>query len=194
MRIGHLWYHRAARKGGEWRAAFLRSRPCDPAATIGRLSTAPQGRLGWFSRWIAILTTPFKFLGVSGWTDTGCSGRGIGTLVREAQHSTDGFWTLDVRLEAFSIGNRKALPGRFLRIEIEPGTRAHAACEATTLPEDCPVWFGGPILVDTDGPFLEAHPDADFEAIGVSETPREWHTRPGAQERLFPPRARNRRS
>jgi hypothetical protein len=191
MRFGHLWYHRMAGKGGEWRAAFLRSRPCDPAGTVGRLSVAPQPALGWFSRWIAILTTPFKFLGISGWTDTGCFGKGIGRLVRDAQHSTDGFWTLDVRLETFSIAGRPGVPGCFLRIEVEPGTHAHAACSEGAIPRRCHVWFAGPVLVDDDGPFLEVHPDADFEVIGVSETAQEWQTRDRSEIERRHPGVRN---
>ena len=194
MRFGHLWYHRMAGKGGEWRAALLRSRSCEPAGTVGRLSVAPQPALGCFSRWIAIFTTPFKFLGISGWTDTGCCGKGIGRLVRDAQHSTDGFWTLDVRLETFSIAGRPGVPGCFLRIEVEPGTRAHAACSEQTIARRCHVWFAGPVLVDDDGPFLEIHPDRDFEVIGVSETAEERQTRDGAESDRGLPRARNGRS
>ena len=166
MKLGHLWYHRMAGKGGEWRAAFLQSRPCDPAATLARLSDEPRPALSWFSRWIAILTTPFKFLGVSGWTDTGCSGQGTGNLVRDAQHSTDGFWTLDVGLDSFAVDEREAAAGRFLRIEIEPDTAAHAVCAAQSIAARRSVRFAGRILVDTDGPFLEVHPAGDFEVIG----------------------------
>jgi hypothetical protein len=166
MKAGHLWYHRMAEKGGEWRAAFLRSRPCDPPATMARLSAEPQSALCWLSRSIAILTTPFKYLGISGWTDTGCFGSGRGSLVRNAQHSTDGFWTLDVALDAFAIGELPAAAGRFLRIEVEPGTAAHAVCSAQLIEARSEVRFAGPLLVDTDGPFLEVHPAGEFEVIG----------------------------
>jgi len=165
MRIRHLWYHRMAEKGGEWRSAFLRSRPCDPVATLSMLSGVPQPELSWFSRWIAFFTTPFKFLGISGWTDTGCTGRGRGRLVRDAQHSTDGFWTLDVGLEWFSINDTESDTGRFLRIEIEPGTAAHAVCERESIRADRDVRFASALVLDADGPFLEAHPDDDFSVI-----------------------------
>jgi hypothetical protein len=166
MKSGHLWYHRMAEKGGEWRAAFLRSRPCDPVATMARLSGEPQPALCWLSRWVAIVTTPFKYLGISGWTDTGCFGKGTGILVRNAQHSTDGFWTLDVALDRFGIGEMEVGAGRFLRIEVEPDTPAHAVCSARLIEARSPVSFAGPLLVDTDGPFLEVHPAGDFEVIG----------------------------
>lgn len=191
MRLGHLWYHRMAAKGSAWRGAFLRSRPCDPAATIGRLSTEPQPGLCWLSRWIAIVTTPFKFVGISGWTDTGCSGRGIGDLVRDAQHSTDGFWTLDVRLESFRVGDRDAAAGRFVRIEVEPGSRAHAVCSERAIRARCAVGFSGAILVDTDGPFLEVHPDQDFDVLGVSASGEERHSRDRSGGGLVPLRARD---
>ena len=173
MRIRHLWYHRAARKAGGWRAAFLGARPCDPAATVAQLGGLPEPALSWFDRWIAILTTPFKFLGISGWSDTGCSGRGRGRLVRDAQHSTDGFWTLDVALDAFEIGACQAAADRFLRIEVEPDTAAHAVCSAEPISGGEEIAFGGPIVIDTDGPFLECHPLDDLAVLGIHVSRRE---------------------
>ncbi len=164
MRIRHLWYHhRNARSG--WRAAFLSAAPCEPERTIGRLSAVPQPGLGWFSRMVAWFTTPFKFLGVSGWVVTGCSGGGFGRLVRDAQHSTDGFWTIDAALEEFAIGSLGAPAGRFLRLECEPGTGAHDVCSERRLVAEDRIRFAGPIVIDTDGPFLEIHPADDFEAV-----------------------------
>ena len=170
MRIRHLWYHagKAGRSG--WRGAFLIARPCDPDGTVAKLSAVPQPDLGWFARVIAFLTTPFKFLGISGWVDTGCSGHGRGRLIRDARHSTDGFWTLDVALESFTIGEKAAPYGRFLRLECEPGTEAHRVCEETRLESERDLGFGGPIVFDTDGPFLEIHPDLDFQIIEARES------------------------
>ncbi len=132
------------------------------------LSVAPQPALSWFDRFIAVLTTPFKFLGISGWTETGCLAVGAGRPVRDAQHSTDGFWTIDVRLGSFRIGGQSvdlAQP-RFLRLEVEPGTKAHAMCAQTSVVEAMALDFGGPVVVDTDGPFLEVHPEGDFRIAG----------------------------
>jgi hypothetical protein len=136
--------------------------------TIARLSAVPQPELGWFARAVAWFTTPFKFLGVSGWVDTGCSGSGSGRLVRDAQHSTDGFWTVDVALEEFAIAAYGAPPGRFLRLECEPETGAHRVCTERTPLADDRIRFGGPVVIDTDGPFLEMHPDGDFAVIDLS--------------------------
>jgi len=137
---------------------------CDAAATLGKLSGAPQPALSWFERAIAFLTTPFKFLGISGWQETGCAARASGRPVRDAQHSTDGFWTIDVALAAFAIGETAAdlSAPRYVRLEVEPDTAAHRVCAGTRIRVGNLLEFGGAIVVDTDGPFLEVHPEDDF--------------------------------
>ena len=131
------------------------------------LSTAPQGKLSWFDRVIAVLTTPFKFLGISGWKETGCEAKARGRPVRDAQHSTDGFWTIDVQVEAFRIGADTAdpMPQKFIRLEVEPETKAHDICATTAVREGIQLDFGGAVVVDTDGPFLEVHPEDDFQIV-----------------------------
>jgi hypothetical protein len=130
------------------------------------LSEAPQPALSWLDRAIAFLTTPFKRLGISGWKETGCSGRGSGRAVRDAQHSTDGFWTIDVALAGLDVAGVPAdlSTPRYLRLEVEPGTKAHDVCAAAAPRSGARLEFGGAIVVDTDGPFLEVHPDEDFRA------------------------------
>ena len=90
--------------------------------------------------------------------------------MRDAQFSTDGFWTIDVALSDFGIGARKADLSRplFLRLEVEPDTRAHAVCEAREVRKGDAVSFGGAIVIDRDADFLEIHPDADF-AVSAPE-------------------------
>ena len=140
---------------------------CDAEGTIGQLSTEPQPALSWFDRVIAFLTTPFKFLGISGWKETGCDADAVGRPVRDAQHSTDGFWTIDVRLEALRVATTPAdlKPESFIRIEVEPGTKAHEVCAARSVIKDMELAFGGAVVVDTDGPFLEVHPEDDFRVL-----------------------------
>jgi hypothetical protein len=132
------------------------------------LSRQPQAALSWFDRFIAFLTTPFKRLGISGWKETGCTGTGRGKPVRDAQHSTDGFWTIDVAVDELSIGSTPAdtTPQRYLRLEVEPDTAAHEICAATPILAGTHLSFGGAIVIDTDADFLEIHPDQDFR-IGV---------------------------
>ncbi len=147
----------------------LRAAPpsCDAAATLSMLSRDPQPALCFFSRALAFLTTPFKRLGISGWKETGCGSEGRGKPVRDAQHSTDGFWTIDVGLAALSIG---AVPAdlsapAFMRLEVEPGTAAHEICAAGSIGPATDLEFGGAVVVDEDGPFLEVHPDRDFRVV-----------------------------
>lgn len=163
MRARHYWRRRVREKRPE---AFGRT-ACDPAETIARLSENPQPALTLFDRWIAWLTTPFKFFGISGWTETGCEAEAAGRPVRDAQHSTDGFWTIDVGLEEFRIGTTPAdlVSPRFLRVEIEPGTKAHDVCAATRVLAGTGIALGGAVVVDTDGPFLEMHPEEKFRIV-----------------------------
>jgi len=164
LRPKHYWRRQAQQRNPERFAVAV----CDAPGTIGMLSTAPQPALSWLDRVIAILTTPFKFLGISGWKETGCLAVGKGRPVRDAQHSTDGFWTIDVRLATFRVSGLCAdlAPPRYLRLEVEPGTRAHDVCAQTRVVEAITLDFGGPVVVDTDGPFLEVHPESDFRIAG----------------------------
>jgi hypothetical protein len=159
-RIRHYWRKRLAPEVAARTAAVT----CNAAATLSKLSTAPQDSLSWFDRFIAFLTTPFKRLGISGWKETGCEGRGSGTPVRDAQHSTDGFWTIDVGLFAFTVAGSAAdlSTPRYLRLEIEPDTKAHDACAKAPPKAGARLTFGGAIVIDTDADFLEIHPDEDF--------------------------------
>lgn len=159
MRVRHYWRKHVS----QYEKARAAAPECDAPGTLAMLKAEPEPALGWFSRVVAFLTTPFKRLGISGWKETGCWGRGVGRPVRDAQHSTDGFYTIDVALDALAIGPEAAPAGRFLRLEIEPGTRAHETCAATAVKEGVRLAFGGALVVDTDGPFLEIHPDEDFE-------------------------------
>jgi hypothetical protein len=157
-----------------WRRDVLRRRParyapdrCNPEGTIGQLSTRSQDPLSWFDRAIAWFTTPFKYCGISGWEETNCEAEASGRPVRDAQHSTDGFWTIDVALASFAIGMTSAPPAppappKFLRLEVEPETKAHAVCAGTRVRQGMLLTFGGAVVVDTDGPFLEVHPEEDF--------------------------------
>jgi len=163
LRAAHYWRRKARESRPERFAAVA----CDAEATLGRLSTAPQPALSLFDRLIAFLTTPFKFLGISGWQETGCEAKAAGRPVRDAQHSTDGFWTIDVALDAFAIGTAAAVLSsrRYVRLEIEPDTKAHAVCAATPVTAGRKLDFGGAVVVDTDGPFLEVHPEDDFRIV-----------------------------
>ena len=163
MRVRHYWRRRVRERRPERFAATA----CDAAGTVARLSADAQPALSWLGRFLAFLTTPFKFWGISGWEETGCEAAASGRPVRDAQHSTDGFWTMDVRLEEFRIGTTSAdlTSARFLRVEVEPGTKAHGVCAATRVLAGMGLAFGGALVVDTDGPFLEVHPEEEFRIV-----------------------------
>ncbi len=143
---------------------------CDATGTLAVLSRQAQPALCLFARALAFLTTPFKRLGISGWKETGCGSEGQGTPVRAAQHSTDGFWTIDVRLSVLVVGGDPAdlSTPAFLRLEIEPGTAAHEVCAGRAIGPDTDVEFGGAVVIDEDGPFLEVHPDRDFRIAAAT--------------------------
>ena len=156
----HYWRRRLASTVGERLAVAS----CDPSGTIRMLSAAPRPALRWFDRLVSILTTPFKRIGISGWEETGCDARGAGSPVRDAQHSTDGFWTIDVSLFEISIGPLEAdlsFP-RYLRLEVEPGTPAHAICARARVRQGTLLSFAGAVVIDRDADFLEIHPDEEF--------------------------------
>lgn len=162
MKPKHYWLHELRRRAPERLAAPA----CDPERVFHLLRREPNEALSWFDRAVAILTTPFKRLGISGWTPSGCAALAQGDAVRDAQHSTDGFWTVDLRLAVLAIGEETAPAGRFLRVEIEPGTRAHAICAESRIRQGARLEVGGEVVVDDDPPaFPEIHPDAEFRII-----------------------------
>lgn len=145
---------------------------CNPAWLLGALGTHAEDALSAVDEGIGVFTTPLKYAGISGWVDTGCDAEATGTPVRTAQHSTDGFWTVDVRLSAMMIGtqNLSAAP-RFVRIEIEPGTPAHAAAAANPPPGGVPIAFHGHVLIDTHhgAELVEVHPS---DPVTVGNRPK----------------------
>lgn len=164
MKPGHYWLHELRRSAPARFAAVY----CDPERVFGLLRDRPNEPLSWFNRAIAFLTTPFKRTGISGWTPTGCVALARGAAVRDAQHSTDGFWTIDLRLSELSIGEPSAPADRYLRVEVEPGTAAHEVCAGSRILTGAEVEVGGEVVIDEDPPpFPEIHPDSKFRIIGI---------------------------
>jgi len=134
---------------------------CNVQGTLSSLSTTPVATLGEVDMDIAPLTTLFKCLGIEGWLNTGCEGVGSGRPVREAQHSQDGFWTIDLSLDDFEIQGQHSGIGRFLRLEVRPNRPAHSVASQHVFTASDRICFGGPIVIDK-GKWLEVHPIADF--------------------------------
>jgi hypothetical protein len=155
------------------REARAGDRPvCREDEIIAALDRIPQPELSWIDRKIGAVTTPFKYAGISGWEDTGCSGRVVGTVVRDAAHSSGGLFTIDVRLASAQIGDAKGPPGRYLRVEVEPGTRAHRVVRKNPVRRGTVISVAGPVVFDQDGPFLEIHPDGDFAIVSAGGASR----------------------
>jgi hypothetical protein len=133
---------------------------------VQHLSVDPQSRLNGFDEWIAFFSTPFKRLGISGWTRTGCSASGYGKPVRDTAWSTDGFFTIDVEVLSIAVASHtdtatyleSGAGRRYLRLEVEPGTTAHSTCERDRPQSGEVIGFKGEVLIDRDGPFYEVHP------------------------------------
>ncbi len=144
--------------------ALLAHMDCDPGRVIGRLSTSPQEQLDGPSKNLGALTTPLKDGNISGWDATGCWADGTGVLIRDAAHSSDKFYTIDVQLESLSVQGQQAGAGRYLRIEVEPVGGAHTYANRNSLKKNDKVRFAGPVLIDTDlpSPFVEVHPIDDL--------------------------------
>jgi hypothetical protein len=136
---------------------------------VHHLSLIPQPRLSAFDESIAFLSTPFKRLGISGWTRTSCSAGGVGQI-KQIGESTDGFITIDVWIMNISVsGNHGSTVGtttsvnnkRHIRLEVEPDTEPHAYFRKVPFHEGDTIFFQGPTLIDRDGDgFYEVHPSA----------------------------------
>ena len=148
---------------------------CHAASTLRRLSKKPQNGLDIVDIATSALTTPFKKLGLFGWRDTGCNAEVVGVPVREAQHSSGGFYTIDLRLLKFEVDGKLAKAGRFLRIEISPDTLAKDVASKTAITPKSKVYLGGPVVIDEDGPFLEIHPGSDFRVVNGNGVDKGTH-------------------
>lgn len=141
------------------RAATQKATTCNGAWVIAHLGTHAEKGLDDFDEAVAAGATPLKKIGIQGWVDTGCTAQAVGVPVRDAQHSTDGFWTIDLRLRSFSAGGVPlgSSDARFVRIEVEPGTPAHAHARAKA---GVPVAVHGRVFIDTHHgeQLIEIHP------------------------------------
>lgn len=145
---------------------------------LQHLSNLPEPRLNVADQFLGFFTTNlFKNVGIAGWLSTGCSAGGIGRPWRDAQHSTDGFWTIDVEIVRLSVRDHKHTAqmassfgaGKYLRLEVKPDTRAHRVCAERPPTTSDVIYFSGPMFIDHHS-FYECHPaDLSFaNAPGTS--------------------------
>jgi hypothetical protein len=132
-----------------------------PEDIAKHLRQSVNGEVRGFSRSAAFFFTPFKRIGIFGWSDLGYDGEITG-VVKQAAKSTDQFYTVDMKLETLQI-NGQNIPladDRYLRAEI-------CLCEVKLSENDRPragekVWMRGRMIWDGDG-FVEIHPRSAAE-------------------------------
>jgi hypothetical protein len=140
--------------------------PGDGKSVAYVFSTGPQSELNIIDEVFAVVATPVfkKFLGIAKWRYTDCWCHGIGIPVRDQQHSTDGFWTIDVEISRCRIWGAKSEawvlgPCKYLRLEVKPQEQlSHAYCDKNPVKANDVVIFKGPVYTDHDDAFLECHP------------------------------------
>ena len=164
-------------------ASAVRSN-CDAPAEIARFMTIPKPRLTALDRDSGFLTTPLKYLstqfdGPHAWERTRCAAAGFGRPVREAQHSTDGLYTVDVAITELMVEGFFVPPGRYVRLEVIPGTAAHRSLKNRRPEPSDLIGFRGPLVwdkdTDADHPFghMEIHPSEAIEFVA----PAKWMLR-----------------
>ena len=169
---------------------------CNPQEQMNRLMTVPKKTLGDGDRLAGVASTPAKYIssifdGTGAWEPTGCDGSGIGIPIRDGQISTDGFWTVDLQLLDFDIQGLKATAGHFIRLEIIPGTPAHASASTQNPKPSDVIRFSGPMIWDKDkdsdhpNGHMEVHPYGEL-IFGV-HAPTPPPTPPPPQTPVPPP-------
>lgn len=155
-----IWVY-GQHQGGEFRAckhAVLGATPPklgSPQAAADHLRRKANFRIPLIHRYlVSLLTTPFKRVGIVGWTDYCVEACAVGAVVH-ADRSLDGFYTVDLALDSFAVqGQETALAApRFIRAEIRGRAR-----KQTPLPRrGGNARICGELMWDHDG-FLEIHP------------------------------------
>lgn len=108
-----------------------------------------------------------EFHGPGSWAPTGCFAAGVGVPMRRAQHSTDGLYTIDLKLEWLDVNGQQLgiADQRYIRLEVLPGRPAHGSVRRRRPSANDFVWFRGPLVWDNDrdcpnfcGGHMEVHP------------------------------------
>lgn len=121
--------------------------------------------LSWYASLLGALTTPFKRLGVFGWTDMHFVAVATGD-VEQASESTDQFLTVDLRLDSLSINSTplSLSEPKFIRAEI--CLADVQLCEKRKPTAKQKVRITGRLMWDGDG-FLEIHPRSPEDVVVV---------------------------
>ena len=139
----------------------------DEVANYLRRESNPP--LNCLARTTGILTTYLgKMLGIQGWRDYHLEARVSGRVVHGAV-SSDGLYTIDLRLDSLTVSNRsvRLICPSFIRVEVFPRARKGEHLPVTPGDAYC---ISGRLMWDGDG-FLEIHPRhaADISAVKCAE-------------------------
>lgn len=146
---------------------------CDPVNMFNHLGKSKAEVLNWFDEAVGFFTTPIKIiLGIQGWDPTGCSASGSGSIVRSVSWSTDGLYTIDIKIQEMTIGllslkdwwqqqspsHGERIPEAFIRLEVKPFKQAWSYCNTHELNANDIITFAGPMWWDHNKKWLEVHP------------------------------------
>lgn len=163
--------------GATWLGALVDVRTC--AVNPKALGLQRQHRpLNLLDRISALLTTPFKYLGILGWTDLEAGAEVWGNVMHDPAWSTDGFTTVDVAIAKLDVvvGHARCTyarhavvePEAWIRIEIKPWVLfpPHVDLKAGDA-----VRIRGRLRVD-HGAFYEIHPEGSADIERTDHPPR----------------------
>jgi len=156
----HLWLGRKPPSAGPLQESNLR-------ASVNK-------KLTGVARGAGFVTTPFKRFGILGWRDMKTDAVALAEVVQAAA-STDGFVTVDLRLENITLGGQP-IPlksTRFIRAEICVEALGLSRSERPCTGDK--VRLSGRLLWDGDG-FLEIHPQrrTDIEILSKTTSACRW--------------------
>jgi hypothetical protein len=147
---------------------LIGAKPCaihQPSDLQRCLSKVPDKPVDLVAAVTGCVTTPFKNIGIFGWTDYGYKAEAIGKVI-QARLSSDRLFTVDLMLNQIRIGDA-LLSGtrcRFLRAEVYQGnTPVPKNIREMSAPV---VLIRGELVWDGDG-HLEIHPEhaGDYQVI-----------------------------
>lgn len=120
--------------------------------------------LSFPARALGIVTAPFKYLGIFGWTDLAVDAEVSGRVYQDSAWSTDGFTTVDIEIESLQLltaGTRcrydRPVRGefRYIRIEVKPWV---ASPGTAAVKKGSTIRASGRLKIDHDADFYEIHP------------------------------------
>ena len=147
---------------------LIGAKPCalhQPSDLPRCLSKVPEKPVGFVAAITGCFTTPFKNVGVFGWTDYGYNVEAIGKVI-QARLSTDRFFTVDLMLKQLRVGYAllPKMSCHFIRAEVYQGNTP-VPKNIRNLPAPM-VLIKGKLVWDGDG-HVEIHPEqaGDYRVV-----------------------------